>query len=428
MRFLFGCFLTAFLLGICSGSFAQSGYAVDGKVSTDNNTSAEGATITLLSFPDSSIIKSTICTQAGHFAFADIKAGTYLILAHKIGYERTYSGKYPVTGNIYIADITLHATSAQLGEVVIADKRDYIEVKPNKTVLNIDRSILATGNSIYDILSTAPGVRIIDNQVLLKGGQKALVTIDGKAVGQLNDDQLVELLKSYQSSSVSQIELIENPSAKYDAAGGGGVINIILKKSKDIGFKATITESAVYGQDYKINTGINLNYRSEILNLFGNYSFADNKTPRTLDVNRVIGATDLDENYSSNTYLKNNNFNAGADISITPKQTIGGLVYGYYNRIGIDKSDITYISNNGVQDSDITTQSHIDRTVTNLNYNGNYRGSFGKADNTNISADFDYSTYDRSSFELLQNDFLMLTVCNTRTLYHIVTIHLRILM
>jgi hypothetical protein len=405
MRLLFGCFIVAFLLGLYDRSFAQSGYAVDGKVSTDNKASAEGATVTLLTFPDSSIVKSTICTQAGHFSIAGIKAGTYIILAHKIGYQRAYSGKYKVSGNIYIADITLHTLNSQLGEVVITDKRDYIEVKPNKTVLNVDRSILATGNSVYDILSTAPGVRVIDNQILLKGGQKALVTINGKAVGQLNDDQLAELLKSYQSDMVSQIELIENPSAKYDAAGGGGVINIILKKSKNIGFKATLTESAAVGQDYKESTGINLNYRSEKLNLFGNYSFADNKTPRVLDVNRIIGDADLDENYKSTTYLKNNNFNFGADYSITPKQTAGVLMYGYRNNLGIDKSDITHISNNGLADSNITTKSHINRGITNLNYNFNYQGSFGKSDGTTLSADFDYSTYNRGSSELLQNNF-----------------------
>jgi len=393
-------------MGIYTCSLAQSGYAVDGKVSTDNNTSAEGATVTLLSFPDSAIIKSTICTQDGRFSFADIKQGTYLILAHKIGYERVYSGKYNVIGNIYIADIILQAETNQLGEVVISDKRDYIEVKPDKTVLNVDRSILATGNSVYDILSTAPGVRIIDNQVLFKGGQKALVTIDGKAVGQLNDEQLADLLKSYQSNVVSQIELIQNPSAKYDAAGGGGVINIVLKKNKDNGFKAILTETAGYGQDYKASTGINLNYRSEKLNLFGNYSFGGSKTPRILDVNRIIGETDLDENYNSTSYIESHNFNFGADYEVAPKQTFGVLMYGFHNEFGIDKGDITHISNNGILDSNITTKSHIDRGITNLNYNANYRGSFGKADNTTLSADFDYSTYARGSSELLINNFL----------------------
>ena len=234
-----------FIVSVYHYSFAQTGFALKGKVSTDNTVPAEGATVTLLRYADSAIVKSTICVQNGRFSFEDIKPGSYILFVHKIGYERLYTHEYKIVdGDITTDNIILHIESNQLAEVKITGKRDYIEVRPGKTVLNVDKSILASGNSVLDILSTAPGVRIVDNQVLLKGGQKALVAINGKAVGQLNDEQLADLLKSYQSSMISQIELIENPPAKYDAAGGGGVINIILKKNKENGFKATVTESA----------------------------------------------------------------------------------------------------------------------------------------------------------------------------------------
>lgn len=397
-----------FIVSVYHYSFAQTGFALKGKVSTDNTVPAEGATVTLLRYADSAIVKSTICVQNGRFSFEDIKPGSYILFVHKIGYERFYTREYKIVdGDITTDNIIIHIESNQLGEVKITGKRDYIEVKPGKTVLNVDKSILASGNSVLDILSTAPGVRIVDNQVLLKGGQKALVAINGKAVGQLNDEQLADLLKSYQSSMISQIELIENPPAKYDAAGGGGVINIILKKNKENGFKATVTESAAYGQDYKLNTGLNLNYRTTRLNLFGGYTFADNKTPRLLDINRAIGQTTLDENYNSTTYLKTHSFNAGADYNVGAKQTVGALIYGYHSGAGIKKGNLTNIANNGVLDSDITETSHIDRAITNLNYNLNYRGSFGKSDGTTLSADLDYSTYDRSSAELLRNDFFL---------------------
>jgi len=408
MDFLYRWVLTAFLVSVYCYSFAQTGYAVKGKVSTENSVSAEGTTVTLLRYPDSTIVKSTICTQTGHFGFENIKPGNYMLFVHKIGYERIYTPEYKIVdGDITINNIVLHIETNQLGEVKITDKRDYIEVKPGKTVLNVDRSILASGNSVFDILSTAPGVRIIDNQVLLKGGQKALVAINGKPIGQLNDEQLADLLKSYLSSMISQVELIENPPAKYDAAGGGGVINIILKKNKEIGFKANVTESAALGQDYKLSTGINFNYRTTRFNLFGGYTFADNKTPRLLDIDRAIGPITLDENYNSTTYLKTHSFNAGADYSIGAKQTVGALIYGYHSQAHFDKGNITNISNNGVLDSDITEKSHIDRGITNINYNLNYRGSFGKGDGTMLSADFDYSTYDRNSEELLRNDFFL---------------------
>jgi len=414
MKFLFGCLLSAFLVGVYGFVYAQIGTSsVVGKILVENNLPAEGATVTIFKSADSSVIISTVCDNAGQFKFAGVKHGNYFILIRKVGYKKYFSGQYHLIDGktVDIGTITLTPANQQLNEVTVTAKKNYIEVFADKTVLNVDKSIIASGNSVYDILSTAPGVRVVDNAILFKGGQKALIAINGKPIGNFTDEQLADLLKSYQSSMISQIELIANPSAKYDATGGGGVINIILKKSKEVGFRANVTESAAYGQGYKFNTGINLNYRTENLNFFVNYNFADNKTPRALDIDRNVyngnQVTNLDVDYNSTTYIKVNNFNSGVDYTINPKQTVGVLVYGYRSIAGIDKNSITYIRNNGSLDSNLTTQSHINRDIKNVNYNLNYKGSFGKDDATSLVADIDYSTYDRTSFELLNNDFYL---------------------
>lgn len=405
MKFLIRFFLTGIIISLYSFSYAQNGYTVTGKVSTVKALSSEGATVFLLRYPDSSVVKTSICNKPGDFEFDNIKTGSYIVLVSKIGFKKYYSSIIQVVNaDINLNNFELIPATTDLTEVTITGKRDYIEVRPDKTVLNVDRSILATGNSVFDILNTAPGVRVIENSITLKGGQKALVAINGKPIGQLSDEQLADLLKSYQSSMISQIEIINNPPARYDAAGGG-VINIILKKSKDYGFKANITESASAGQDYKLNSGINLHYRTKYFNFFGAYNFNDSKIPRTLDIDRTIYQTTFNQDYIGTTHLKNNGFTGGVDFNPTPNQAIGVLMYGYYNQIGIDKTNNTAILNNSVLDSNITTKSHIDRTVTNLNYNVNYKGSFGKAANTTLSADVDYSTYKRFSSELLENDF-----------------------
>ncbi|WP_461451048.1 outer membrane beta-barrel protein [Mucilaginibacter sp.] len=405
MKLLTRFLLTGVIVILYTFSSAQNGYFIKGKVLLSSSLLAEGATVTIFNSSDSTIIKSIACDKLGNFGFSGIKRGSYIFSAKKIGYRKFYSNPYLVNSNITIKDITLVPEINTLNEVSVTGKRNYIEVQPNKTVLNVDRSVLAAGNSVFDILATAPGVRIIQNGIYIRGGQKALIAINGKSIGQLNDEQLADLLKSYQSSMISQIEIITNPPARYDAAGGG-VINIILKKSKDYGFKANITESAAGGQDYKFNTGINLNYRTKDFNFFGSYNFAYSKTPRVLDIDRTIDTSKLNENYKSTSFLKNNGFNGGIDYNITPKQTIGGLVFGYDNLLGIDKGNITNILNNSVLDSNIITKSHINRSIANLNYNFNYRGSFGKNDKTTLGTDFDYSTYRRYSSELLDNDFL----------------------
>jgi iron complex outermembrane receptor protein len=414
MKFLFGCFLSAFLTNVYFCSHAQTGYAsIKGAVFIQDHQPAVSATISLLKYPDSSLSRTVISDQNGNFEIGRIDPGNYIISVREVDYHPFYTGQYHFTSgkNINLGQIVLLPLIKQLGEVTVTAKKDYIELLPGKTVLNVDRSILAAGANVYDVLATAPGVRLNDDGVLLKGGEKALVAINGKPIGNLNGAQLADLLKSYQSSQISQIELIENPSAKYDAAGGGGVINIILKKNKDIGFRASIFESAAYGQDYKLTTGINLNYRLPKVNFFGSYGYADNKTPRILDIDRNINngglLTNIDVNYNSITYIKISNFNGGGDFNISHKQTVGVLVFGYASMADIDKGSVTHIQNNRVLDSNLTTRSHIDRPISNINYNLNYKGSFGKTDATSLTADFDYATYNRNSNELLQNNYYL---------------------
>lgn len=413
MKFLFGCFLAAFIGCFYSYSYGQSSASsIKGRVITSANIPAEGVTVLLLTSPDSAVFKAAITGKNGIFSLNNIKPGNYIVYLHKIGYAKYYSGKYNLDGNgIDMGDIALRSLNKQLAEVSVSARRDYVEVHPDKMVLNVDRNILATGNSVLDVLQTAPGVHIVDNAVLFKGGQKALVAINGKPVGALSDEQLADLLKSYPSSMISQVELIPNPPAKYDAGGSGGVINIILKKSKDLGFKANVSESVAIGQDYKSATAINTNYRSAKFNVFANYSFAANKIPRLLDIDNNIhqdGAlTNIGIDYNSIVTTRTHNFNTGLDYNLTPKQTVGVLFYGYSTQTGIDKGSITHIVNNGSLDSVITETSHVNRPVYNLNYNANYRGSFGKDNRTTLSADFDYSAYNRRSFEEIKNEFFL---------------------
>ncbi len=298
----------------------------------------------------------------------------------------------------------------QLKEVTITGKKDFVEVRSDKTVLNVEQNIMAAGASLYDVLSTSPGVKVINDDILYRGGQKALIAINGKPV-LLTGEELVNFLKNYQSSSISQIELIENPGAKYGASAAGGMINIILKRSKDFGSNVFIvTGSGSYGQKYKSNLGLVYNLRTEKLNLFASYGFQDNKIDKTIYNDRNIRQGDslynFKLNYDASLKNVNNNFNVGADYQLSKGQNIGFLVNGFDNSITIDKLNTTLISTNGQRDSTINTQSAINRDINNMSYNLNYKANLNSSGNTVISADADYSNYHRRSAESLQNSFL----------------------
>ena len=411
MKVLFGGLFSAFLVGVCFFSFGQTKLsAIQGKVLMDNNEAAEAATVVLLNAADSSVVQSGLVDATGMYGFTHIAPNTYLLLATSIGCSKVYSKPYKILEgqNVTADNIVLRRVSSQLQEVKIIAKKPYIEVKPGKIVLNVQSSLTAEGNSAYDILRQSPGVHVnsTNEALIISGRQAALVTIDGKPTN-LTGDDLVNLLRSMQSSTIEQIEMISSTSAKYDASGGG-IINIISKKGTNIGTNGTITLGGGYGKYYKSRAGISFNNRSAKLNIFGNYTFDDNKTSRNINTNRNIIYNDVLSNYNVdyNNIQKNynHNFRLGADYAISSKQTIGVLVSGVVREDDFLKDNDLKISNQKRLDSVIIAKSKLDRGSSFLNYNINYNGTLDKT-GKKLSADVNYSTYHRHSNEYITNNF-----------------------
>jgi len=410
MRILSGSFFAVLFMCACSVSYAQtSSSALVGKVYSDKGLVDE-ATVVLLNYSDSSVVKSTISNKSGIFLFSNINKGKYLVFITKLNFIKSYSGPYEVAEGKSrdIGFISIKQSPTQLGEVVITGRKDFVEVKKDKSVLNVEQNIMASGASLYDILSTSPGVKIVNDEVLYHGGQKALIAINDKPV-LLSGEELTNFLKNYQGSSISQIELIDNAGAKYGSTGSGGMINVILKEKKSRGSNVSFTESAAYGDKYKFNSGINYNLRTEKLNLFASYNYSNSSIPHTIKTNRFVdnsfGWNYFSLNYDADVKTRNHNFSVGADYELTSRQTIGFLVNGFYNKANIDKRNTTFISTNGSRDSSIKSLSIIDRNLNNVNYNLNYKIDLDKAGKSVLSADADYTDYRRKSQENLRNDF-----------------------
>ncbi|MDN5284164.1 MAG: TonB-dependent receptor [Mucilaginibacter sp.] len=411
MKGLFGGLLFAFLTGMCYFSFAQTKpSAIQGKILIEGGKAAEFATIVLLKSADSSVVKSSLTEKNGDFGFININPGTYLLLATSVGYNKVYSGPHKVLAgqNVIAGDIVLKLVNKQLKEINVVARKPYIEVKPGKIVLNIQNSVTAEGNSIYDVLRQAPGVHVNsgDQTLSIIGRQPALITIDGRSTN-LTGDDLVNLLRGIQSSNIEQVEMITSASAKYDASGGG-IINIVQKKGKNIGTNGSFTVGGGYGKYYKSRAGITFNNRTTKLNVFGNYSLDDNKTSRYINNNRNITYDDALSNYNvdyNNTQKSyNHNFKLGADYSLSTKQTIGFLVSGVVREDKFLKNNDLMISNQNRLDSIIKAKSNLDRGASLLNYNINYNGTLDKS-GKNLSADVNYSTYNRHSNEYITNNF-----------------------
>lgn len=410
MRFKIASAFLIFIAGIFSYCYAQNTSAViRGNVYLQSNLPADAGTAILLNQADSAIVLSSEVNNKGAYEFFNVKPGTYVVLAYRLGYSRSYSAACTVVNGqtATISPIYLQPASNELKEVAVVAKKPLVEVRPGKTVINPQASITADGKNVLEILAQSPGVRVDNNDnISISGRQSALVLVDGKATNMTGAD-LTALLKSMPGSNVDRMELITGGSAKYDAAAGG-VINIVLKKGKNIGTNGTINLSAGYGKYYKSIAGFTFNHRSKAVNVFGAYNVNANKTFKNFTNDRNISTDGVLSSYNllyhSVQESVNHNYRLGADFSLSANHTLGVQVFGFVNNNTFTKSNTLSIANQGRLDSVIRVNSDVDRDLRNINYNINYSGKLGKAGKA-LSASFTYSPYTRHSDEYINNSF-----------------------
>jgi len=409
MRFLIGCLFSAFLACSFSVSHAQVLQAVlEGRIVTESGSPANASTVVLLKARDSSIVTSAVADNKGMFHFAGLQPESYLLLISKAGYTKMYAGPYDIKPGTTFGtpDIKLKQQVQNLSEVSVVSTRPDIEAQAGKLIINVQNSLQAQGNSVFDILRSSPGVRVDNSNISLIGHQNALVTIDGKPTN-LTGEDLITVLQGMQANTIDRIELVTAGSAKYDASSGG-VINIVSKKGKNTGFNASVTGLAGYGKYYKGNAGLVFNDRTDNYNIFGNYGYTDNKTFHDFTSDRVINfdntISDYDVAYNSVQKSHQNTFGFGADFYLSPKHTIGFFVNGSVADNNYIKDNNLNIYNQSAPDSTITANSNLNRHFSSVNYNLNYSGkldSMGKM----ITADLNYTSNNRSSAEYITNNF-----------------------
>lgn len=302
---------------------------ITGQVLDKTGRPLEFSAVSLLRVTDSVVIKRTSCDSAGKYHFADIPLGSYRIIASQIGYLKQVSPSFTLTanGSVNVPAIVLSASPNQLKEVQIRAKKPLFERRIDRTIVNVESSALSAGGSVNDILEIAPGVSVDQNQITLKGKQGVTVMIDDKVV-KLSASQVSSLLQSMPASSIDKIELISNPSAKYDAEGKGGIINIKTKKGTNLGFNGTITSGLSIGNYPKFSEGLNLNYKLKKLNVFSNYSYQHNKSINQYLSDKIISeGTPLTYHQEKISHGISDAHNArlGADYDLNSKNTIGIL-------------------------------------------------------------------------------------------------------
>lgn len=386
--------LASFFAGfVMLASFAQA-QQVSGVVKDQQGKGLEKTTVSLLRAKDSSVVKLVVTGDNGKFSINAPQPGRYLVSASYVGYISSYSQVFELSGSgsINVPDLSITKVSGNMKEVVVTAQKPIVEVKADKTILNVEGTINSVGSDALELLRRAPGVMVDkDDNLSLAGKNGVQVFIDGKP-SPLSGSDLSNYLKSLQSAQIEAIEIITNPSAKYEAAGNAGIINIKLKKNKTFGTNGSVNAGYVQGDYPKYNGGLNLNYRNKHVNIFGNYNYNNGKNVMTMNSRKEQFDTLFTQN--NKIIFKNNThgFKGGIDYFINAKSTIGAVVSGNIANNDITTAGPMYFTYMPTGQLNrilkATNTQSMDRD--NVNTNLNYRYAVTGGTELNIDADYGF--------------------------------------
>ena len=352
----------------------------------------EYASVVLMKVRDSSVAGGALTDEKGVFRIEDVMPGRYFIRITSIGYRQLDSKPFMLTPQDALKDfgnVWMPPSQRTLKETeVVGEKVEYTN-SLDKKVYNVDKTLINAGGSVSEVLQNIPSVNVdIDGKISLRGSEQVTVLIDGKPAG-LTGDNRGAILQQLPASAIDQIEVVTNPSSKYDAEGTSGIINIKTKKDKNIGLNGTV--SVGVGTRDKYNASLQLNRRTKKNNIFLNYGFRDDRrlnestSLRTNTYGDEITYFDADgDGYNDNL---SHNVRAGIDLYLTDYQTLGfsgGLnLRDEYRR---EKTINTVLNTTGF------LLSGFDRITRN------------EEDNMNVDGSIDYRrTYAGSKKELTAN-------------------------
>jgi len=391
------------LLALCLSASVASAQKINGSVHEPNGQPATYATVTLHYFADSTLVKGAITGEDGVFEISGASSGKYFLKANLIGTGEVSGAAFEYKGSTQTLEtLTLRKAENQLAEVSVVARRPPVEVKADKTILNVEGTVNSTGLNALELLRKAPGVTVDNNEnVNVRGKNAVKVMIDGRDLP-LDGKDLAALLKGTQASDIANIEIISNPSAKYDASGNAGIINIRLKKNKALGTNGNFGLESTYGETLKGGGNLSLNHRGKKFNAFGNFNgnYGDWHNTQNFrreqlqDNERADGVTGEDwrvfdqknKEYSESRYL---GYRAGADWFVNSKHTIGVLINGSMNPGDWHSSSVAKISDqhtiNRIDSLLVATNDGAnDRKDLNLNLNYRFADTSGHTFNIDL--------------------------------------------
>lgn len=389
--------LITLILSLFSMANAQTQHGgVKGHVADPDGNAIPYANVLLLQAADSTkLVKAGLTDDAGNFELIPVNAGSYTLKVTYLGMENFRSQPFELADQqvLEMPSVKMEQAATEVEEVKIVAEKPTLTVKPDMIVFNVDGTPNSIGNNALELLRKSPGVVVDNNEnIMLLGKTGVRIYIDGKP-SPLSATDLAGLLKSMQSTEIESIEIITNPSSRFDAEGNAGIINIKMKKDRSLGFNGNVTLGYAIGKYSKYNGSLALNYRSKKINAFGSFAGNLGKSWNFMDFYREQSGSTFDQSTEMVHDNKSENFRAGMDYYLNKKSTVGVLVTGFGMTSNSSTEAETYI---GLQNSEQVQSVLISNTLndaTRQNYNANLNYRFDGGNGTILNMDADYGLF-----------------------------------
>ncbi|MCG2589568.1 TonB-dependent receptor domain-containing protein [Rhodohalobacter sulfatireducens] len=405
---LFFCALAMF----ACNSQVQGQNTLKGIVTDTNHSPLPSATVLLLNSSDSTLVKGGITDDAGVYQIDGISPGTYLLSVTMLGFQKYDTEPLKITqADIEAPPIRLQESIDQLDEISVTARRPMFEQETDRLVFNVQQHISSSGNSALELLQKTPGVIVNrqNNSISMSARGEVLLMINNK-IQRIPAAVLMARLQGMQAENVERIEVIHQPSAKYDASGSAGIIHIVLKQNNQQGTNGNLSLTGGYGQKEKAGASLNLNSRKGSLNWYGDYTYNRNRSD-DYEINHYREYDYLGDFYNHQNFLTLQDFhteqhtgNLGLDINFNNGTILGFLFGGSISDqilgSGAESESMSFVNNERTSISE-----YIFGTATDMSSLTGNANLFQKlSDDSHINLDFDYAAIRYDNFGDLQSN------------------------
>ena len=340
----------------------------------------EYATITLKNTSNPKLIFGGITDNKGNFSIEGT-AGTYDVLFEFISFKSFKISQKKLTSNTDFGKISLEEDFTQLNEVIVRSEKTTVEIKLDKKVYNVGKDLMVKGGTVSDVLDNIPSVTVdVEGNIALRGNENVRVLIEGKPSNAINVSEALRLIPA---DAIDKVEVITNPSARYEAEGGGGIINIILKKGKNQGMNGTFIGNVGDPKNNSLNG--TLNYKTKEFNLFTTQGYSDRNNPG----NAIVNSRYLNDDNSTRDFMNENRTNErlskayngsfGMDWFLDKSLTWTNIV-NLRRSVGDNTDNVfqNYYDQNFVYDYTRNRINREDSKSNNIEYTTNFTKNFKK--------------------------------------------------